>query len=327
MREYAFWVVDKYQDPLKVRIHKAGDRQEAVQYMLMVLNPNNCISKCLMYATLTHSDFCRDTAHRIMVLEFTKHISHKQHLLQIFANCHGSNDIVQQQWMKFTQFLGLILSDKYTTKQFFNTQNVLTPFISAIIKMLLFRPKHFKSYSDPQYNAVVLHLQNSIKYWKTKHFIIALDNRFCHLLCVFLTDRNIGNSKTMIYFWGVLTQTFIYYARKKDKKNQNNFICNMYKKEAKKLFAMTGCIETIPLPNRDFFLNAINGDSMGSSNREQMRLHNEDIVLKCDWIKCRKVLNTKSIKLCKRCKLVYYCSRNHQKKHWKYIHSQNCPCN
>ena len=73
---------------------------------------------------------------------------------------------------------------------------------------------------------------------------------------------------------------------------------------------------------------------------EQQRVTQEFTILRnrCDWHPCRMEQTTKSYQsscmaqpikkqsmyLCKGCKMVKYCCRNHQKKHWKLIHSQQC---
>eukprot|EP01084_Bolivina_argentea_P244095 408998_1 len=48
----------------------------------------------------------------------------------------------------------------------------------------------------------------------------------------------------------------------------------------------------------------------------------------CAWNKCDNVLNKKSqskkFKMCSGCKMVFYCSKKHQKRHWKFFHSLQC---
>eukprot|EP01084_Bolivina_argentea_P292901 503677_1 len=45
----------------------------------------------------------------------------------------------------------------------------------------------------------------------------------------------------------------------------------------------------------------------------------------CGWVLCNKKQDAFGVKnKCTGCRMLYYCSRTHQKMHWKYIHSQQC---
>lgn len=47
--------------------------------------------------------------------------------------------------------------------------------------------------------------------------------------------------------------------------------------------------------------------------------------LECAWMKCEKGRGSADkIYQCKRCRMVNYCCRNHQKKDWAFIHSNQC---
>ena len=59
------------------------------------------------------------------------------------------------------------------------------------------------------------------------------------------------------------------------------------------------------------------------------------VMKQCNYIKCnksnRKMKSQKNnndickkLKLCSKCKSAFYCTRNHQKKDWKYSHKYVC---
>ena len=55
----------------------------------------------------------------------------------------------------------------------------------------------------------------------------------------------------------------------------------------------------------------------------------KDMENSCGWEPCNRrhtemEFETKKMYICKRCRLIKYCCRRHQKKHWKFIHSQQC---
>ena len=52
-------------------------------------------------------------------------------------------------------------------------------------------------------------------------------------------------------------------------------------------------------------------------------MRNIIIMKHCNYTKCNR-MDLKSYKICNRCKSVFYCCRNHQKKDWKYYHREHC---
>ena len=43
----------------------------------------------------------------------------------------------------------------------------------------------------------------------------------------------------------------------------------------------------------------------------------------CEYCRCLHICSDKKVFKCRKCKNAYYCTRNHQKKHWQ-IHKNHC---
>ena len=138
----------------------------------------------------------------------------------------------------------------------------------------------------------------SIKFWKTKQLEIFLeeygfeiiDEKLRNRKLVNLHIRNITLVKT-----GIMWKAAKYRKRMKLKK------CNIVFKSMK----------NYKIVKRKW-----------KKERRRICIENRENYIDCMNEKCKKK-NVK-LRLCKQCKMVYYCSRKCQKHHWKYLHKYQC---
>eukprot|EP01084_Bolivina_argentea_P313667 543202_1 len=166
-----------------------------------------------------------------------------------------------------------------------------------------------------QWTACSYILSNTIKYWKSVNCVFAIENGLCKLISSlyrFAIDINykyqhISASIFMTFSMNVYN-LFKHHIEKMDRKN-NLILVTILKRE----FGGNTC---------DYFTKRFINDAANFSSVPNKKHY---LPVKCEWIQCSKQKHEFGIKnICSGCGLVQYCSRNHQKKHWKFIHYQQC---
>ena len=241
-------------------------------------------------------------------------------------------------------FMMCIYSNRLVMKHIFRNQTELFQLSKAMIHFTLKMAGLYKKEINPVmmegaqvYWQCVVSLVVCIQYWKSQHFMFAVDIGLSKLMadmyqeCKYQSEQHYSNKKCSnatcakaINTFVLLHDIYIYHAQKCEQ-----YLLSCAKEENGKLmpyleqsFVHTGAglaeisawrsswVPKYSATKKDrFYL----GD----------RIHRE-----CGLLSCRKRKghdNFAKQSICKGCRLVRYCCRNHQKRHWKHIHSQQCP--
>ena len=151
----------------------------------------------------------------------------------------------------------------------------------------------------------------SMKYWNIKHVRYAISSGLLNLICELFDVgyQDIGTSD----FPQLQNEAAMF----------SSLLCTMAYFTMKRNWDISGKMEklmsTFPFPK----------SAITSQGRALSLCFKRHVKNSCGWAPCamiRDTEDTSSLKMyrCKGCRLIKYCCRSHQKKHWKFIHSQQC---
>eukprot|EP01084_Bolivina_argentea_P230396 388638_1 len=224
----------------------------------------------------------------------------------------------KKEWLRHLSNFARILthSGKLALKYIFRSDDpcqLWKPFLhSLVIALVSFIPTIKKCNRNTliRWNLCFVTLLGSIKYWKYKHFTYTVMDTDLGKFLKICQQRNFhpvsdGNIKNLICPYRSVDCCVLLLNEMK-----LSMSINLYTKVHSKL------------------RNYVDFDVVRMKNRN-MRLVGcwtaIAVKVKCSWPLCNKYRNEFNVKhKCKGCRLVRYCCRNHQKKHWKYIHSTQC---
>eukprot|EP01084_Bolivina_argentea_P116156 206434_1 len=194
-----------------------------------------------------------------------------------------------------------------------NQTNLWKPFISAMLTVLSIHipdPQLSVEHNDRIWNIFYFRFAHSVKYWKYKHLIFAVDNGLFKLMKgIYDPIKKFPNKKLTInlkMFYTLMVKISLC-SKDIDRKYGKNSVRYVLKS----LRATFGADNS--------FVAEIRNRYRSEFGEFKFRY----LYLECGWPLCKRE-NFVKRNICKGCKLIQYCCRNHQKKHWKYIHSQQC---
>ena len=150
----------------------------------------------------------------------------------------------------------------------------------------------------------------TLRYWKRSHFIFAANNGLSRLLVDLYWQHKHAQPAppgTRSIFDG-LCYPYFGYADKRDRKGAK------------------GLVQYV----RDSFTKLVPGEKVQLLYSHLVGVDSSPVPTdhKCGWPPCDKWKGGRhrfpARSICKGCRLIRYCSRIHQKRHWKYMHSQQC---
>eukprot|EP01084_Bolivina_argentea_P134560 237332_1 len=158
-------------------------------------------------------------------------------------------------------------------------------------------------------------LTKSIRYWKLEHFEFAINNQLIQASYSHRSDfRLIAHNIDML-------AVIVFYLRRIDKRNKLNLVKKFLKSMRKDRFVDLHHYKLYKL-FKDGKIPWTEKQLLAAVYRCCINVRHSTI---CSWVLCQNSLRMiGKLSKCKRCKMVEYCCRNHQKKHWKYIHRQQC---
>eukprot|EP01084_Bolivina_argentea_P051834 95311_1 len=306
------------QEGLILNLLQKNDRNIAVQLMLSNLITDNAefeIYSDAKFCEAEISNVATYVAVSVMLFDFIDKRNMKKLSFAIGSimdtifikviDIKSYDNILCRLWLIFSTFGINIL----ILKHLFRCDDEVKLWINLVSSAI-------KSLSIAQYinhksqHGIYLFLLKMMKYWRYKHCKLAYDCKFFELVGNMHCDSLQMNSLICIERSGrsiVLYSKFISCLSCSNRARKLN---TYFTQSLKDRFKKSGV-------EYDDFIKYVKKWQTQNYVHKNFRI--------CGWPLCTKQLHEfESKNICKGCHLIRYCGKNHQKKHWKYIHSQQC---
>ena len=155
---------------------------------------------------------------------------------------------------------------------------------------------------------------SSMRYWRRAHFRIAADNGYSEIIGA-LFQQAMGTKRSMAKLFAFLSaysQYFIW-AKKRDPHGKYGLVRYMAHS-----LSRYGNVESM-----QSLLDMSEKNPSGPTILRQANRVDDQ----CGWPPCGRMKKKDSFALrsvCAGCRCIRYCCRNHQKRHWSYMHREQC---
>eukprot|EP01084_Bolivina_argentea_P140311 246712_1 len=328
---FSHWFLLQH-DNYFLNVRDKTSRRHAAQVMLSLLGTSNCIKDSLIISghekllnircgpgnnvlcdILIFEWICDESAMCLSLSSIKDKLQKQRFACELMTNLNEIIDILT--------FNRLVLKYIFNSDDSKIWKYFLSAMLDAILlnvpksqqELMILKDKTVFGAQDQPWLYCISQLTITIKYWTHKQFIFAINNGLCEILRVcwikrlyvpFTQDKNIS--------WS-LYQNMYHYARQFDRKNDTEV----------RLHFMA-CFRATLGVSKKLYMKYLSDMEFSIHMPWEYDIFYKPRA-KCGWLLCNKRKSQFQHKnKCGGCGLIQYCCRNHQKKHWKYMHSQQC---